>query len=223
MSRVPRSGRRKLPTALTILLLGAATALAVPGRALAQDPPQELHHREGFWIAWGFGPSYLSFACDECSFTGSDDPWRNGTGSSLWLSMGGAVSSSLLVGAGFNAADIGSFVGGDGSGRSASQGGLLFLGQYYPRPASGLYLKGGFGFGSSTLDDDGRTVTSSNGWLLQAGAGHDFRFGGRFGLAPYVDAGAVVARGATRVHQGRIVGLRANPVYLQAGLGLAWY
>jgi len=49
---------------------------------------------------------------------------------------------------GINAADIGIFASGDESERSSTMKALLFLVRYYPRPASGLHLKGGLDFDS---------------------------------------------------------------------------
>jgi hypothetical protein len=195
----------------------------LPASVFPQGSATDFHEREGFWIAFGFGPSYQSIACDECVTTGSNDPWGAGGGGSLWLSLGGAMSPSVLLGGGFNATDIGVFAGGDESERSSALTALLFLVRYYPRPASGLHLKGGLGFGRVVLSDVDREVLSSDGFALQAGVGHDFRFGGRFGLTPFLDLGTVLSSAATVTYNDRLVGTQARPWYAQAGLGFGWY
>ena len=211
------SRHRNAQTALLFALL------LLPERGLAQDVAAEISAREGFWIGFGFGPALLSFECEACRGTGDDDPWQDGSGAAIWFSLGGAVSESLLIGAATNLADIGTVVGGDGSSRSGSLSSLLFVARYFPRPGSNFFLEGGFGFGGASLEDDFETVVEANGWAAHVGTGYDFRFGGRFAISPVAAAGLLLSHERIVDVDGRTVGLRRNPHYLQAGLQMSWY
>jgi hypothetical protein len=209
---------RNLAAGPLLLLL-----LALPALAASQVPSEDLHRREGFWIAFGFGPAYLSVACDTCETTGGNDPWGSGLGMNLWLSMGGTASESVLLGGGFKLADLGGLAGGDGTDRSATLGALSFMVQYYPWSQSGIHFRGGTGFGFGSLSVGTGELLTAEGMAVQVGVGHDIRFGGRFGLTPFADISLNLSPERTTGFQDRLVGIRANPWHVEGGLGFAWY
>lgn len=149
--------------ALAVLL---AAIVATPGEA--QQNPQT---RQGFWISFGIG--YGSLGCDDC-----DDERRSGT--NVNLRMGGTLSQRLLI-------------GGELNGWTKSEGdATLTVGNFgpvllfYPNPNGGLFLKGGIGMASASIDL-GSVEFDETGVGITIGIGFDARVGRNFALTPYFD------------------------------------
>jgi hypothetical protein len=64
---------------------------------------------------------------------------------------------------------------------------LLFIGQLYPIPATGLYLKGGLGIGRNAIEFDEGGSIGDTGFAGLLGAGWEIRMGRRWYLNPSVD------------------------------------
>jgi len=64
---------------------------------------------------------------------------------------------------------------------------VLFVGQFYPAPATGLYLKGGLGLGRNQVDFDDGFGVGDTGFAGLVGAGWELRLGPRWYLNPAVD------------------------------------
>jgi hypothetical protein len=64
---------------------------------------------------------------------------------------------------------------------------VLFVGQWYPSAASGLYLKGGVGLGRYAEEFDGGGGVGDTGFAGLVGAGWELRMGRRWYLNPSVD------------------------------------
>ncbi len=64
---------------------------------------------------------------------------------------------------------------------------VLFVGQLYPLPTTGLYLKGGLGLGRNAVDFDDGGGVGDTGFAGLLGAGWEVRMGRRWYLTPSVD------------------------------------
>lgn len=146
-------------------------------------------------------------SCDGCS---SDRE----TSFSGYLRMGGYVSPSLFVGGESNGWVKSDF------GVDEQIGVLSAVLQWYPQPASGLYLKGGAGFAHAAADD-GFDEVSTTGMAVNLGLGYDWRLGRSFSLTPY--ANYLRSLGAEAQVNGIGTDYKLNVDVLQIGLGLSWH
>jgi hypothetical protein len=165
--------RRGVLAAAAILLLGRAAA--------AQDAPRGLvevrdHGRHGFWGALGVGAGGESFDLrDGAGYSG--DLYRP----TISLRLGGTPNRFLRLGG-----ELQGWIDDQGS-RTESLTSLLFITQFYPAPATGLYLKGGVGLGRSQVDFDEGFGVGDTGFAGLLGAGWEVRVGRRLYLNPAVD------------------------------------
>ncbi|MFO7588650.1 MAG: autotransporter domain-containing protein [Gemmatimonadota bacterium] len=158
---------------LSLLL---ATLLLAPASAVAQ----RVAVHEGYWISFGLGGGWA----DDEFFDGG----QPGFGS--WLRMGGSPSQRLLLGGEV----IGWLGSDDGTNTDVFRGQLQLVGLYYPSTSGGLFLKGGAGFASRSvdtsilIDDEDFTLTrDSEGVGLNTGIGWDLQVARNFFLTPNVD------------------------------------
>ena len=146
-------------------------------RAAAQHP----QIREGFWINFGVGYGSAHEKCNGCSDT-------TVSGVTGFLRLGGTVSPHLLIGGeiqglshGYAAVD---------SFPSAKEiiGSVTASLYYYPKPASGFFLKAGLGFSDYrfTVNGSSGTVTGLGGGMI-VGLGYDIRVGRNVSLTPTGD------------------------------------
>src|SRR5215216_6174480 len=124
-------------------VLAAAAILILGSVAWAQKTPRGLVEvqeggRHGFWGALGLGAGGEAFDL------------RDGAGYSselyrptVSLRLGGTPNRYLRLGG-----EIQGWIDDQGN-RTESLTSLLFIGQLYPAPLTGLYLKGGLGLGRS--------------------------------------------------------------------------
>ena len=109
--------------------------------AAAQDAPRglvEVHDRgrHGFWGALGVGAGGEAFDLrDGAGYSG--DLYRP----TISVRLGGTPSQYLRLGG-----ELQGWIDDQGD-RTESLTSILFIGQFYPAPATGLYLKGGLGLG----------------------------------------------------------------------------
>lgn len=148
--------------ALALLLVAT---VSVP--AAAQQNPQT---REGFWVSFGIG--FGSLGCDEC------DERQGGTNGHL--RMGGTLSQKLLIGGEVNVWTKTE----EGTTLTVSNFGPVLY--FYPNPVGGLFLKGGLGLSTISIDL-GAFDIDENGVGLTLGLGYDARVGRNFALTPYFD------------------------------------
>jgi hypothetical protein len=163
-------------------VLAAAAILLLGSVASAQDTPRglvEVHEggRHGFWGALGLGAGGEAFDLrDGAGYSGElyrpTVSLRLGGTPAPWIRLGGEVQTWI-----------------DDQGRQTeSLTSVLFISQLYPAPATGLYLKGGVGFGRSAVDFDGGFVgLDETGFAGLLGAGWEVRVGRRLYLNPAVD------------------------------------
>jgi hypothetical protein len=200
-----------------VMLVGLLVLTLAPGGAAAQQPG--MQYRQGFWIGFGLGPGVGQIDCERCGPLVDNDPWDGGTGVGFYLAMGGTPRPNLLVGGEIN----GYGRRNDAQNREATLSMAGVVVQFYPAPASRLFLKGNAGFGGYRLAGAGDSVIEGQGWALQAGVGYDLLLTRRFALVPHVNVVQVFAESAEGRNQGQAVFGPENPRYLQFGLGFQWY
>lgn len=168
-----RSLRRGAMAAAAILLLGGAAAAQQPPRGLVEVKESERH---GFWGALGVGAGGEAFdLLDGAGYSG--ELYRP----TVSLRLGGTPNRYLRLG--------GEILGwfDDQGNRTESISSILFIGQLYPLPATGLYLKGGLGLGRNEVDFDNGFGVGDTGFAGLLGAGWEVRVGRRLYLNPAVD------------------------------------
>ena len=162
-------------------VLAAAAILLLGGAAVAQDAPRGLvevsdHGRHGFWGALGVGAGGEAFDLrDGAGYSG--ELYRP----TISLRLGGTPSRYVRLGG-----ELQGWIDDQGS-RTESLTSLLFITQFYPAPATGLYLKGGLGLGRNEVDFDDGFGVGDTGFAGLVGAGWEVRVGRRLYLNPAVD------------------------------------
>ena len=172
----------KRPLRVTLILLAGTLFLSVtPSLSAAQDPPPGLVEvkpggRHGLWLGLGLGAGGESY--DTRSGAGYSDVLYRPTVS---FRLGGTVGQHLRLGG-----EVLAWINENGP-VTESLSSALFIAQYYPASALGLYLKGGIGIGRNAIDfHDGFNV-GDTGFAGLVGAGYELRLGRRFYLNPVVD------------------------------------
>ena len=95
--------------------------------------------------------------------------------------LGGTPSRYLRLGG-----EVLGWIDDQGS-RTESLTSLLFIGQFYPAPSAGFYLKGGVGLGRNEVDFDDGFGVGDTGFAGLLGAGWEVRVGRRLYLNPAID------------------------------------
>jgi hypothetical protein len=151
------------------------------GSASAQDAPRGLSvvregDRAGFWGGFSIGAGGEAFDLrDGAGY--SEELYRP----TVSLRLGGTVNPSLRLGG-----EVLAWI--DEHDRSVeSLTSVLFVGQLYPLPATGLYLKGGLGLGRNAVDFDEGGGVGDTGFAGLLGAGWELRMSRRWFLNPSVD------------------------------------
>jgi hypothetical protein len=179
--RVQRLTRSLRVTAAS-LPLTLLTLLATPCIVPAQEPPPGLvevrggGNRHGFWVGLGLGAGGESF--DLRDGAGYSNAFYKPT---ISLQAGGTLGQNWRLGG-----EVLSWIH-ERAHAVESLSSILFVAQFYPIRAAGLYLKGGLGVGSNAVDfNDGFNV-GDTGFAGLVGAGYELRLGRRFYLNPVVD------------------------------------
>jgi len=162
-------------------VIAGAVSLLLGGAVAAQEPPRglvEVHdsQRHGFWGGLGVGAGAEAFDLrDGLGYSG--DLYRP----TVSLRLGGTPGRYLRLGG-----EILGWIDDQGN-RTESITSVLFISQFYPAPATGLYLKGGLGFGRNQVDFDDGFGVGDTGFAGLLGAGWEVRVGRRWYLNPAVD------------------------------------
>jgi hypothetical protein len=162
-------------------VMAAAAILLLGGAAGAQDAPRGLvevrdRGRHGFWGALGVGAGGEAFDLrDGAGYSG--DLYRP----TISVRLGGTPSQYLRLGG-----EIQGWIDDQGD-RTESLTSVLFIGQFYPAPVTGLYLKGGLGLGRNEVDFDDGFGLGDTGFAGLVGAGWEVRVGRRLYLNPAID------------------------------------
>src|ERR1700732_4761838 len=172
---------RSLRVTAASLPLTLLTLLGPRTLAGQQPPPglvevKDTGNRHGFWFGLGLGAGGESFDL------------RNGAGYSnafykptVSLQAGGTLGQSWRLGG-----EVLSWIY-ERPHAVESLSSLLFVAQFYPIRAAGLYLKGGLGVGRNAVDFDDGVNVGDTGFAGLVGAGYELRLGRRFYLKPTVD------------------------------------
>jgi hypothetical protein len=178
MPRSLRSSFRTIPRFILTLVLAA-----VPRLALAQQSPPGLVEvsdgtRRGFWFGLGLGAGGESNDFLGTGSGGYSDPFYQPT---ISLRAGGTLGSHWRLGG-----EILSWINEEGD-AVESLSSALFVAQFYPFKAAGLYLKGGAGIGRNAVDFDYGFDVGDTGLAGLLGAGYELRLGRQLYLNPAVD------------------------------------
>ena len=175
------------------------TAVEQPPRATSQYQsaplPQPL--RTGFWASIGLG--YGSLSCQDC------DERLHGT--SLTLSLGGSISSHLLLAGTTNAA-----VHVDDT-ASLSVGSTAFSARIYPDASDHYFINVGVGVGLISLEfetDIATIIAEEEGGSALLGGGYDFMVGDSWAVTALANWIFVVTENSD-----------AN--FLQIGAAVTWH
>jgi outer membrane protein with beta-barrel domain len=178
--------------ASTVSIVASLLWLGSPSMANAQQ-------REKWWvgISTGVGSVFSSSREDEGSRTAVVLGY---------IDLGGWVHRQWRIGVDFGSIDVDTPADLD---EDMTADFISVTAAYYPRPASGVHIKGGLGASFPTLgivDEFGTTATAGlgAGLGLAAGAGWDLNLGRRFWLTPalsfrYARPVDLVLAGRTRV------------------------
>jgi hypothetical protein len=159
--------------AAALLLLGGTAAAQAP-RGLVEV--RDESGRRGFWAALGLGAGGEAFDLrDGAGY--SDELYRP----TISLRLGGTPSRHVRLGG-----EILGWIDDQGP-QTESITSFLFVGQFYPSSAAGLYLKGGLGLGRNQVDFDDGFGVGDTGFAGLVGAGWELRVGRRFYINPAVD------------------------------------
>lgn len=189
---------------------GAVWLIAVALWLVAASPAagQEPGPRRGFWWGVGFAYGAAWVSCDICV-------GARGAGISASAVAGGTLSPTLRAGAEL-----------DGWMRRAEGvdeylGTLSAVLYWYPKPAGGLYLKGGVGYVAFRIDDAENVLTSS-GLGPAIGAGYEVMIGRRASVQPYLGVIVTLPTGQLEFNGER----QADGVFLglvQLGIAITWH
>lgn len=187
-----------------------AVSLLVAPLALSA---QTVQARQGFTFGFGVGAGSGGVSCDGCSTDRQN-------GYSGYLRMGGTVSPKLVI-------------GGETQGWIHSANGetdqfsyLTAFAQYYPSVSNGFFMKGGLGFGGTSMEikNDpqlGNYKMTSAGMAGTVGLGYDIRMAKNFSLTPYVNY--LSTFGAAAKSGGNDLGFKLNGNVFQLGMGFTWH
>jgi hypothetical protein len=134
--------------------------------------------RRGFWFGVGLGAGGESNDVVGVTQSGFSDLFYQPTVS---LRAGGTVGSHWRLGG-----EVLSWINEEGD-AVESLSSVLFVAQFYPIKAAGLYLKGGVGIGRNAVDFDYGFDVGDTGLAGLIGAGYELRLGRHIYLNPAVD------------------------------------
>jgi hypothetical protein len=181
---------RRIGTLKVNRLLVALLAVVWPANAFA-GPPQT---RKGFWLSFGFGYGSARVECDQCIAGG-----REGS-LAAWLRVGGTISDHFLLGW-----ELNGWLKNDKARLQTSGdltrtlGNSAVIAAFYPRAASGFFVKVGAGLSYAGLPPRPTRICPSldlvclgaldegahgNGFGMTAGVGYDFRIRANLSITP---------------------------------------
>ena len=146
---------------LVVLALGASVASA-----------QHPQIRKGFWIGFGVGYRSYGLSCSTCSGLGRESSFTG------HVRLGGTVGPKLLLGA-----ESIAWTKSEG-GVTITAGNVSLAADYYPQPASGLFLSAGVGFSREETSSSGSPSNGSTGPGFTLGAGYDLRVSPNTSVTP---------------------------------------
>lgn len=187
-------------------------------QAQVVEPPPPPVRRQGFWLSFGIGPAEGNIRCD-CPLVNAviseDDPWKGGPAGSFSLSLGGTVSPQLQLGAELSQWSRSV----DENNRTSSIAFLSFVARYYPSATGNFFLKGGFGVGGATLENNAVKL-QAGGAGLHFGLGYDILLGRekKLALTPFMSLNVLYADEDVVVVENIRLRGPSDPSFFQLGL-----
>ena len=172
-----------LVTALLAGSLGWAPSLAAqqqPGAPKGLEVVPSPGIRQGAWGNFGLGVGSETFSAPNLAV---DPGWL--ARPTLDMRGGGTMNSHFRLGG-----ELISWFNSEGT-VSQTLGGFGLVGQIYPSPTLGFFLKGGGGYAWNAFSDNyyyyGYSISYDSGWLWTAGAGWEIPMNKKLNLVPTVD------------------------------------
>jgi len=192
------------------LVVALALFASLQESAVAQSPGRP-NTREGFWIGFGVGGGSTETKCDSsCTDSRSE-------GGSVYLRMGGTVSSKVLLGGEVNGWAVSE------GGKDKALGFASFIVMWYPSATGGFYLKGGLGGMTYKETDAASNELTATAPSVSLGLGYEIRVSRNMSVVPFFNG---LATSAVRVR------FNGSPVptgedikvsMAQLGVGLTWH
>lgn len=169
----------------------AVVLLAVAPATVFAAPPQT---RRGFWLSFGFGYGSARVECDQCNAGGREGSFAG------WVRLGGTIGDKLLLGwegNGWLKNDKGRLQASEDLTRTLGNSAIIAV--FYPRAASGFFVKAGAGLSYAGLPPRPKTFcppldlaclgaidegAHGNGFGFTAGIGYDFRIRKNVSITP---------------------------------------
>ena len=185
---------RRISAALAFIVLvtGVTSSGFAQGRdrGLIEMSPRDM--RSGFYFtgALGAGREQCKFETAPCAvldasghaLSSHGDIWRTPvTTPSFALRMGGTPNASTRLGIevlGWSA---------DNGPTTERTVGLLGNVQLYPSRRAGFYVKGGLGYGWSSVDFHDGSKATENGFIFNVGAGYEIKVSRNVSIGPVAD------------------------------------
>jgi len=173
-----RRTTRWIPTLLGLSMLLAPATHAQGRRGLVELPPEGT--RRGFWLAGGFGYGKESFRF------GNDPFFDNAEKPVFAFRIGGTPNEHLQLGA-----EVLTMVNptttSDGFNVTETLTSMNLVGQFYPAPAAGFFIKGGAGIGVSASSLEFSNTLTETGFAVQYGVGYDIKLSRSLALTPTLE------------------------------------
>lgn len=172
-----------LAVALLVAIVGGAPALAAQQEPQAPKGLEIVPNpgiRHGAWGNLGFGVGSETFTSPAVTV---DPGWL--ARPTLDLRGGGTLSPHFRLGG-----ELVTWFNSEGT-VSQTLGGFALVGQLYPSPTMGFFLKGGGGYAWNGFSDNyyyyGYSISYDSGFLWTAGAGWEIPLNRKLNLVPTVD------------------------------------
>lgn len=163
---------------LGFLIVPSSTLSAQGRRGLVELPPEGT--RQGFWMAGGFGYGKESFRF------GNEPFFDNAEKPVFALRMGGTPNQNLRLG-GEVVSLVNPMTDDEGYRITETLTSINLIGQFYPVPTAGFFVKGGAGIGVSATSVEYGNTLSETGFAVQYGVGYDIKLGRTLALTPTVE------------------------------------
>jgi hypothetical protein len=165
--------------AICFILVAAAGLVLQSSPARAGKPP----NRSGFYIGFGLGFGSANWT-EGSDLDGSSE---DSGGGAVNFRLGGAIRQNVIMGM-----ELSTWARNEDNATLTFQAATAAV-TYFPGNV-GAYLRGGFGFGSSSfevdVDVEGSRVNISktdSGWVILGAGGYEWRLSNKFAMGPQIE------------------------------------
>lgn len=167
---------------MRMLVLGALLGCMIAAEGAAQErrgivEVGEREGRGGFWLGLGVGAGGETFNVAGDGFGYAEYLYRP----TVSVKLGGTPGAHWRLGG-----ELMAWINDEGH-QTETLTSVLFIGQFYPISAAGLYLKGGLGVGRAEVRFDDGVGIGDTGFAGLLGAGYEVRLSRKVYLVPAVD------------------------------------